>query len=49
MERYLNYSRLFKSVVVITAVVLLCSCASIDTKMYYDYPLGTDKEEEAVV
>ena len=44
MERYLNYSRLFKSVVVIIAVVLLCSCASIDAEMYYDYPIETDKE-----
>ena len=45
MEGYLNYSRLFKSVVVIIVVVLLCSCASIDPKMYYDYPEQTDKEE----
>ena len=44
MERYLNYSRLFKSVVVIIAVVLLCSCASIDTEMYYDYPEEANKE-----
>ena len=44
MEGYLNYSRLFKSVVVIIVVVLLCSCASIDTEMYYDYPEQTDKE-----
>ena len=44
MERYLNYSRLFKSVVVIIAVILLCSCASIDTEMYYDYPIETNKE-----
>ncbi len=45
MEKYLTYSHLFRSIAVIIVVVLLCSCASIDPKMYYDYPEQTDKEE----
>ena len=44
MEKYLTYSHLFRSIAVIIVVVLLCSCASIDTEMYYDYPEETDKK-----
>ena len=44
MEKYLTYSHLFRSIAIVILIILLFSCTSIDTEMYYDYPEETDKE-----
>ena len=31
-------------IIIVVSLCILCSCASIDAEMYYDYPIETDKE-----